>query len=201
MATPDFPLSDAERVRWSLRQYARADEILDAHFEGIRPFVLTPDLVLEIQRLGAAGQHPLMAAYRPWAAGIHGSPHTPPSHHDVPAEVEAMCSHVMERLETASPFYLGAYVLWRTGWIHPFLDGNGRLARVLCYMVMSVALGFRPLVAHTFAAYLLRHRDAYLGALHEAGAAWRQGRIDLTALEGLLSDALAEQVGSLPRAP
>lgn len=36
--------------------------------------------------------------------------------------------------------HLGAYVLWKLNWIHPFADGNGRTARAVAYVVMSIKL-------------------------------------------------------------
>lgn len=33
---------------------------------------------------------------------------------------------------------LASFVLWRLNWIHPFIDGNGRTAAVLCYFVLGV---------------------------------------------------------------
>jgi Fic family protein len=37
-----------------------------------------------------------------------------------------------------------AYALWRLNWIHPFLGGNGRTARALSYLVLSIDLGSVP---------------------------------------------------------
>jgi hypothetical protein len=35
--------------------------------------------------------------------------------------------------------------MWSMNWIHPFFGGNGRTARALSYLVLSVKLGFvRP---------------------------------------------------------
>ena len=31
---------------------------------------------------------------------------------------------------------LAAYVLWRINYIHPFVNGNGRTARAVCYFVI-----------------------------------------------------------------
>jgi hypothetical protein len=33
--------------------------------------------------------------------------------------------------------------MWRTNWVHPFDDGNGRTARAASYLVLCVKLGYR----------------------------------------------------------
>jgi Fic family protein len=50
---------------------------------------------------------------------------------------------------------------WLLGYIHPYLDGNGRMARFLMN-VMFVAGGYPWLVIHT------RDRDEYMAALESA---------------------------------
>ena len=42
-------------------------------------------------------------------------------------------------------FHLGAYALWRLPAVHPFMDGNGRVARSLCFALMRAKDGrLRP---------------------------------------------------------
>ena len=36
---------------------------------------------------------------------------------------------------------LAAFTLWRMCWIHPFIEGNGRIVRAACYYVMCVKAG------------------------------------------------------------
>ena len=57
--------------------------------------------------------------------------YVPPKATRIPELVEDFCSYVNQ--PKLDPFHRAAYVLWRINWIHPFVDGNGRVARELCY--------------------------------------------------------------------
>ena len=71
--------------------------------------------------------------------------------------------------------------------IHPFADGNGRLARVLMNLLLMRA-GYPPAVLRT------EHRDAYYGALAEADA----GSLDAFAV--FVAEELAETMALYLRA-
>ena len=43
--------------------------------------------------------------------------------------------------DVAEPTILASYVLWRINNIHPFVNGNGRTARAVCYFVLCVKIG------------------------------------------------------------
>ena len=53
---------------------------------------------------------------------------------------EHLCEYVNSNWSTKSALHLAAYVLWRLNWIHPFADGNGRTARTVSYVVLSIKL-------------------------------------------------------------
>ena len=55
-------------------------------------------------------------------------------------EVQTMCEYVNENWTGKSAAHLAAYVLWKMNWIHPFADGNGRTARAVSYVVLSIKL-------------------------------------------------------------
>jgi hypothetical protein len=55
-------------------------------------------------------------------------------------EVQLMCEYVNDNWSTKSAVHLAAYVLWKMNWIHPFADGNGRTARAISYVVLSIKL-------------------------------------------------------------
>jgi Fic family protein len=50
-----------------------------------------------------------------------------------------MCDYVNQNWGR-SALHLAAYVLWRINWIHPFADGNGRTARAVSYILLSIKL-------------------------------------------------------------
>ena len=43
--------------------------------------------------------------------------------------------------EQVDTLMLAAFCLWRLNFIHPFINGNGRTARALCYFVVCVKSG------------------------------------------------------------
>jgi hypothetical protein len=50
-----------------------------------------------------------------------------------------LCEYINENWKK-SAVHLAAYVLWKMNWIHPFADGNGRTARAVSYVVLSIKL-------------------------------------------------------------
>ena len=66
---------------------------------------------------------------------------TPPAHYRVPTLMDDFVNEVNRRWETANPVRLASYCLWRLNYIHPFINGNGRTARALCYCVICLKAG------------------------------------------------------------
>ena len=60
----------------------------------------------------------------------------PPSWKEVPALMSEFCMYLNTGWDGGDVFHLGAYALWRLAAIHPFMDGNGRVARSLCFALM-----------------------------------------------------------------
>ncbi|MDD3382370.1 MAG: Fic family protein [Bacilli bacterium] len=74
--------------------------------------------------------------YRNVDIRVNGSSHTPPSH----LKVYDRMKKLFETIDTPTddPLYLAVYVHLQLYKIHPFLDGNGRLARlVLNYILLK----------------------------------------------------------------
>lgn len=108
-----------------------------------------------------------------------GGKHIVPIAAAVSPFVEEMCAATLDRWAGSTPAELAAYALWRTCWIHPFSDGNGRVARALAYVVLCV-------------------RMAYYYALDCADAAARAGRTDVRELSALLAVHFAGQLSGAP---
>ncbi len=104
--------------------------------------------------------HRLGGAFRTFDVAIGGTKFRPPAHYDVP---QAMDDFTAWWLSTTGDPVLDAAVAhaWLTH-IHPFEDGNGRLARVLANMVLSNA-GYPPLIVRAGA-----DRGQYYLALAES---------------------------------
>jgi Fic family protein len=79
-------------------------------------------------------------------------------------------------------------------WIHPFADGNGRTARAVSYVVLSIKLDSLLPGTPTIPEQIAANKDPYYKALEDADKAWTLQKIDVSALEGLLGDMLAQQL-------
>ena len=102
---------------------------------------------------------------------------------------------VNSRWESSDPVGLAAYVLWRLNHIHPFINGNGRTARAICYFVLCVKAGGWLPGNVTLPELITQHRPLYVAALQEVDASLKAGKLDITPLQNLLSMLLAIQLG------
>lgn len=121
--------------------------------------------------------------------------YTPPAHHRVAALMAILIDDLNRYWDRHDPVYLAAYVLWRLNWIHPFINGNGRTARVTAYYIICLSAG-GWLPGETLLPDLLRRdRVEYVEALKQADASATAGNVNLVALHGLLLRLLNEQLG------
>ena len=99
--------------------------------------------------------------------------------------------------QSTDPVELAANALWRINHIHPFINGNGRTARAVCYFILCVKSG-GLLPGTEILPELLRRdetRAQYREALREAD--WE----NLEPLIALIRDLLVRQLGSGDPAP
>lgn len=188
------PVAKAEAEALNgLRQYDLSIGVVQAAIER-KSFKLRPSLILSVHREALRGISAYAGNFRPAGVEIEGSKHSPVGAHLVPELVEEMCDYVNEHWESATPIHLAAYVMWRLNWIHPFSDGNGRTSRMMSYIVLCVKLD-SVLPGHpTIPEQIVSNRDPYFAALDAADEACKQGRIDVSEMEVLLSGMLAEQL-------
>jgi len=59
--------------------------------------------------------------------------HTPPSHEQIPGFISDLCDFANSDQEFIHPIIKASIIHFIFGYIHPFLDGNGRTARALFY--------------------------------------------------------------------
>jgi fido (protein-threonine AMPylation protein) len=157
------------------------------------PFKLRPSLICSFQREALQGISAYAGVFRPASVEILGSKHEPPGAHLVAELVEDLCEYVNDHWN-ASAIHLAAYVMWRLNWIHPFADGNGRTSRVLSFFVLSTKLGVVLPGTPTLPELVIQHRTDYEDALDLADAAWKEERIDVSAVERLIESLLATQL-------
>ncbi|MBP2392160.1 Fic family protein [Aeromicrobium fastidiosum] len=132
--------------------------------------------IREMHELVLAGHHSA-GSYKQWINEIQGSSHVPIPPSDVP---DAMNSMTMWLRDCDAPLVWKAATVhaWLTH-IHPFDDGNGRIARLLANFVLARG-GFPPLIVRSTS-----DRGRYIDALahsDEAGDISQLVRVFMTAL-------------------
>lgn len=137
---------------------------------------------------------PDAGAFRIGRVVISNSAHAPPNPADVPALVEDFCDYINQNFERLSAVHLAAYALWRLNWIHPFSDGNGRTSRIVSYILLCARLRCRLPGAMTIPEQIASGKTPYYAALEDGDRAFRDGRIDVSSMEAILSSCLAQQL-------
>jgi Fic family protein len=194
------PLAKAEaEARNGFRQYDLGVRAIQAALER-GSFKLRPSLVLALHREALAGISIFAGNFRPAGVQIQGSRHEPAGAHLVPELIEEMRDYVNEHWEATTPIHLGAYIMWRLNWIHPFADGNGRTSRILSYVVLSIRAGALLPGTPTIPDQIGDNRTRYFEALDAADDAWKTGRLDVSKMEELLGSLLARQLANFYQA-
>jgi Fic family protein len=82
-------------------------------------------------------------------------------------------------------------VLWKLNWIHPFADGNGRTARAVMYVVLSVKLDSLLPGAPTIPEQIAGNKKPYYDALEAADEhLMANEKLDVSRLDAMLSTQL-----------
>ncbi len=200
-AAQDLVTDPAERARLeALNGLKQFDLVLETIAASTKPgarFRLKPSMILAIQAEALSGLSTAAGQWRNVSMRIEGSKHEPPPHRDVPALIEDLCDYVNDNWEASSPVHLAAYVMWRINWIHPFEDGNGRTSRALSYLVLSIRLGYVLPGTKTIPDQISASKNPYYEALEKADKANDGGRLDVGALEDLISATLAAQLADI----
>ncbi len=76
-------------------------------------------------------EHRGVGSFREENVAISGASHQPPDFQDVPHLVAAVCAHLNGPYVELHPIQLATWAHWAMARIHPFRDGNGRLARLV----------------------------------------------------------------------
>lgn len=178
-----------------IRQFKEALELIRASIrkaDGTQ-FKLTQSVILRLQQRALEGIHPLAGTYRNTPVYIEKSNHFPPPHTEVPDLVAEMCFYVNANWHM-SAIHLAAYILWRMNWIHPFADGNGRTARVVSYVVLSVKLESILPGTPTIPDLIAADKRPYYNALEGADDSWKRGIVAMADMEAMLEGMLAQQL-------
>lgn len=137
----------------------------------------------------------MAGTWRNTAVKIHGSRHQPPEAPFVSEEIEHLCDYVNDNWSKASAVHLASYVLWKLNWIHPFADGNGRTARAVMYVVLSMKLDSLLPGAPTIPEQIAGNKKPYYDALEAADEHLAADKtVDVSRLEEMLNAMLSTQL-------
>jgi hypothetical protein len=178
----------------TLLQYDRMKELITDSLSSDKPFRLRPHIILELNGIAVKRIEDEAGRWRDKEMEITYSRHVPPPWIDVPKHIDELCEYVNDNWDNQSALHLAAYVMWRLNWIHPFIDGNGRTTRAISYYVLCSKLGFHVPGVTTIPELIAQDKGSYYKALEAADEALGSDRIDVSRMETLLRDLLANQV-------
>lgn len=177
-----------------LLNYRSAFEFVAGHVESGEPF--TEGLIREIHKhlvKGVRGGSAAPGKYRVVQNYVVNSLtgeviYTPPSANEVPIMMSEMVSWINMKLEIPAVLVAGI-VQHQLVDIHPFLDGNGRTARLLSTLCLYRS-GYDFKRLFTISEYYDRDRPAYYQAIQDV----RKNKMDLTGWLEYFTQGLAAQM-------
>lgn len=173
------------------RQYGFLRSAVMASLELQRP-LLSLEVVQSLNFHAITCLHGNAGILRPCQVTV--GEYIPPPFFEVPARMNMFIDEVNRMWETIDPVLLACFVLWKLNNIHPFVNGNGRTARVACYFVLCLKVG-AWLEGDVLLPELIRaNRPAYVAALKHADASIVAGTLDLSELHKLLTELLNQQL-------
>ena len=102
--------------------------------------------------------------------------YTPPPPVEVPLLMHEFVDWINENIEEMSPVLVSAIAQFQFVHIHPFVDGNGRTARLLSTLILyKTGYDFKRLF--TISEYYDQNRPAYYSAIQSV----RENKMDMTA--------------------
>ena len=185
------------------RYYSFLQSIVDIAVKADRRF-LSHTVIKALNYHAISCLHTNAGEYRPCMVNVGGR--VCPEPHRVQALMDDFTDFINVSWNNTDPVLLGAYILWRLNYIHPFINGNGRTARAACMFAICVKSG-AWLPGSPILPELLRVRDRveYVTALQHAHDTFHAGTVDLKPLFDLLTKLLNEQLastsGALPGVP
>ncbi len=150
--------------------------------------VLTSIVVCQLNKRAVEFLCEMAGEYRRGPIAITNSNHKPPRHSKVRTLVKQCMGYLNRNWNKKSSMHLAAYALWKLGWIHPFMEGNGRTARAVCMLIICLKQGtWIPEKNLMPKKNVHGSRTRYYTALRDADEKFdREGVVDVSALEAYL---------------
>ena len=102
-----------------------------------KDFVFLEDMILTLHRLFYSKLDEENAGkYRDIQVFITGTEYVPPAADEIPALMKEFVAELNEKSKNTHPVLLSAFAHRRLVDIHPFVDGNGRTARLLMNLIL-----------------------------------------------------------------
>lgn len=181
------------------RQYSFLQSIVEASLR-LNRSMLSIEVIKALNYHAISCLHVSAGEFRP--CPVYVGAFEPPAHFQVPALMQMFTNEVNRFWESTDPVALAAMVLWRLNYIHPFVNGNGRTARVTAYMVLCLRLGGWLPGTKLLPERIVENRPEYVDALKAADASFTAGTTDLSVLQALLARLLTDQLDEAsPPAP
>lgn len=177
------------------RQYGFLQSIVEASL-GLAQPMLSIEVIKALNYHAISCLHVSPGEFRPCPVQVgkgDGAYH-PPAHFQVPALMQMFTNEVNRKWDHIDDVTLATYVLWRMNHIHPFVNGNGRTARVSAYFVLCLKSGGWLPGSKLLPERIVENRPEYVDALKAADASLQAGSLDLSVLHGMLSRLLDEQI-------
>ncbi len=140
--------------------HPKAIAFIEELADGGREF--TEEDILKLHGIILSGIDQSAGSYRRWGVRIAGSTFSPPPSVEVPQRMTALIKWFGKNPEELPPIELATALMHRLVQIHPFADGNGRVARLLMNLTL-IRSGYPFIINISY-----RDRAKYLRALQEA---------------------------------
>lgn len=187
----DHPSYRSLQISNNARQYDFLNSAIEMALEIQRPF-LSSSLIKALNYHAIACLHPTAGDYRQCAVVV--GKHSPIDHWRVATQMEDFVNGVNFSWKELDPVYLTAWTLWRLNYIHPFINGNGRTARAICYFVLCCKAGGLLPGVPILPELIVRERARYCVALEAVDASAINGPFDLSPLQSLVAELISEQL-------
>jgi len=150
------PLSDIQEVRNNPQAIAIVKELA---FN--RQLAITEDDILTIHKISMSTIIDGAGRYRENDVSVIGAGFTPTPPYEIQEQIDGLVEFIQENPDELSPVEMAAHVHYFFSHIHPFEDGNGRLARLLTNLI---------LLRHRYPFIVFRkvERKQYLETLRKA---------------------------------
>ncbi len=125
-----------------------------------KTYKITENDIQKIHGIVMKGVMTSAGQYRRYDVDVKGAGFTPPPFYDVSKHMKELLNMLNNNPDELRPIELAAQVHYDFAWVHPFEDGNGRMARLLLNLIL-VRNGY------PFAVIKSVDKPQYLRALRE----------------------------------